>query len=105
MRRLLSLLLVAFACTSAEREKPAELLPSALRYRPKPEEKEIASAQAALQKLPQRIDGWERLANALIRRNRETADPEYNVLAGDLIDQARARFPREPRIEILHLMM
>jgi tetratricopeptide (TPR) repeat protein len=110
MRHLLPLLLL-LGCTTSEREKPkkneAPAAPSlsALRYQPKPEEKEIATAQALLTKAPDRIDGWESLAIALIRESRKTSDPEYNVLASELIEQGKNRFPRDPRLEILHLMM
>jgi tetratricopeptide (TPR) repeat protein len=71
-----------------------------------PAERRIAEARRAIDKLPERADGWNALAVALARRARETADTDFYVQADAALAKAAAIEPdnfetRKARVWVL----
>ena len=100
-------LLIA-ACARGSEPSPARgpeqrLLPSAefaLGYRPGEDagELEIARAQRELRGRAGQAGDYARLAQAFLKRERETADSSYAAYAADALIAAEARDPRDPDV-------
>ena len=80
-------------------ERPA--LPSAefaLGYQPGKGELEIQRAQRELRSRPGQAGDYARLAQAFLRRERDTADSTFAAYAEDALIAAEARDPRDPEV-------